>query len=49
MSFNPVVTKQPQEVIISCKNQKVNHVTVYFNNSPVIPSSSLKPLGIHLD
>ena len=49
MSFNRVVTKQPQEVTFSHKNQKVTHITVYFNNSPVIPSSSLKPLVIHLD
>ena len=35
MSFNPEVTKQAQEVVFSCKSQKVIHTTVYFNNSPV--------------
>ena len=49
MSFNPEVTKQAQEVIFSCKNQKVTHPTVYFNNSPVTWSSSQKHLGINLD
>ena len=49
MSFNPEVTKQAQEVVFSCKSQKVTHTTVYFNNSPVTWSSSQKHLGIHLD
>ena len=35
MSFNPEVTKQAQEVVFSCKSQKVTHPTVYFNNSPL--------------
>ena len=35
MSFNPEVTKKAQEVVFSCKSQKVTHPTVYFNNSPV--------------
>ena len=42
MSFNPEVTKQAQEEVFSLKSQKVTHTTVYFNNSPVIQSSSQK-------
>ena len=49
MSFNPQVTKQAQEVVFFRKSRKVTHPTVYFNNSPVAPSSSQKHLGIHLD
>ena len=49
MSFNPEVTKQTQEVVFSCKNQKVTHPIVHFNNSPVMRSSIQKHLGIHLD
>ena len=48
-SFNPEVTKQAQEVAFSQKCQKVSYPTVYFNNSPVIWSSSQKHLGINLD
>ena len=49
MSFNLEVTKQAQKVVFSRKSQKVTHPAVYFNNSPVIRSSSQKHLGIHLD
>ena len=49
MSFNSEVTKQAQDVVFSCKSHKVIYPTVYFNNSPVIWSSSQKHLGIHLD
>ena len=49
MSFNAEVTKQAQEVVLSRKSQKVTHPTVYFNNSPMIRSSSQKHSGIHLD
>ena len=49
MSFNPEVTKQTQEVVFSCKSQKVTHPTAYFNNYPVKRDSSQKHLGIHLD
>ena len=49
MSFNPEVAKQAQEVVFSCKSQKVNHPKVNSNNSPAIQSSSQKHLGIHLD
>ena len=48
MSFNPKVTKQAQGVIFSCKSQKATHDTVYFNNKPIIPSSSQKPLDKNL-
>ena len=42
MSFNPEVNKQAQEVVFSRRDQKVTHLTVHFNNSPVIRSSSQK-------
>ena len=46
MSFNTEVTKQAQEVTLSCKSQKVTHSKVYFRNPTVTPSSSPKHLGI---
>ena len=49
MSFNSIVIEQTQELVFSCKSQKVTQRTVYFNNSPVMRSSSQKHLGIHLD
>ena len=49
ISFNPEITKQAQEVVFSRKSQKLTHPRVYFNNSPVIQSSSQKHLCIHLD
>ena len=50
MSFNLEVTKQAQEfVCFFHKSQNVTHPTVYFNNSPLIRSSSQKHLDIHLD
>ena len=48
-SFNPEVTKEAQEVVFSHKSQKVTQLTVYFNNSPAMCSSSEKHLGIHLE
>ena len=32
MSFNPEKSKQAQEVIFSCKTQKVNHLPANFND-----------------
>ena len=47
MSFNPEVTEQAQEVVFSCKSQKVTHPIVHFKNFPVIQNSSQKHLSIH--
>ena len=48
MLFNPEVTKQAQKVF-SPKSPRVTHPTVYFNNSPVICSSSQKHVVVHLN
>ena len=49
MPLNPEVTKQAEVVVYSYQSQNITHPTVYFNNSPVIGSSSQKHLGIHLN
>ena len=49
MSFNPDVSKQVQEVIISKRTQKIFHPTVIFNNIPVQIRSVQKQLGVYLD
>ena len=48
MSFNPDKSKQTQEIVFSCKTQKVIHPTAIFNNMPVVCSSCQKHLGICL-
>ena len=48
-SFNPDVSKQAQEVVVSQKNYKLAHPPVLFNNVPVKRCSIQKKLGIHLD
>ena len=48
MSFNPDKSKQAQEVIFSCKIQRV-HPPAIFNNMPVVRSSCQKHFGIYLD
>ena len=49
MSFNPDSSKQAQEVIFSCKHQKISHPSIYFNNNPIESVSSQKHLGMILD
>ena len=49
MAFNPDKSKQAQEVILSCKTQRVIHPPAIFNNMPVVCSSCQKHLGLYLD
>ena len=50
MNFNPVTTKQAQEVIFSCKSKKKKvYPSLLFNNASVTRTSSQKHLGIILD
>ena len=47
--FNPVLTKQAQEVIFSRKLNKPVHPNLTFNNSQVSQTESQKHLGLILD
>ena len=49
MIFNPDITKQAIEVIISCKTNKPNHPDLTFNIIPIARESSTKHLGVYLD
>ena len=49
MSFNPGISKQPQEVIFSSKLKKTPHPPLIFNSNQVNKTSSQKHLGIILD
>ena len=49
MSFNSDPSKQAQEVIFSCKHQKISYPSIYFNNSPIESVSSQKHLRKILD
>ena len=49
MSFNPDLSKQAQEVIVSCKIKKLSHPSLVFNNNNVLQTSSQKRLGVTLD
>lgn len=49
MSFNPEPTKQPQEMIFSCKTKKLPHSPLVFNNVNVTQSIYQKHPGIILD
>ena len=49
MSFNPDKSKQAQDIIFSCKTQKIIHPPAIFNNMSVVCSSCQKHLGIYLD
>ena len=49
MSLFPDPTKQPQEVIFSCKTKKLPHPLLVFNNSNVTQSVYKKQLRIILD
>ena len=49
MSFNPDVSKQAQEVILSRKEAKSVHPDLAFNNTPVHLTHYLKHLAAYLD
>ena len=49
MIFNPVVSKQAQEVVFSHKAIATNYATVYFNNDPAVKENYQKLLGLFLD
>ena len=49
MSFNPDPNKQATEATFSHKKIPVNHPVLYFNDNPVLRSSSQKHLGLILD
>ena len=49
MIFNPNVSKQTQEVLFSRKAITTNHITVYFNNVPLIRENFQKHQGLILD
>ena len=36
MIFDPDASKQAQGIVFSCKISTTNHITIYFNNTPVI-------------
>ena len=40
---------RPKRLFFSCKANTTNHVTVYFNNVPVITENFQKYLGLILD
>ena len=48
-SFNPGISKQAQEVILSKKIVNVSHPLFYFNRTTVIHCSYQKHLGVYLD
>ena len=48
MNFNPDLSKQAQEVIISRKTVKIIHPTIIFNNVPVARTTCQKHLGLYL-
>ena len=47
--FNPDVSKQAKEVVFSRNGITTKHVTVYFNNDPVIRVNFQKHRGLFLD
>ena len=49
MSFNPDISKQAQEVVLSRKAVKMSHSVVFFNDIPVARCSTHKHLGMYLD
>ena len=49
MSFNPNISKQAEEIILSKKNLDVSHSPLYFNKIPVVVCSFQKHLGVFLD
>ena len=49
MFFNPDISKQAQEVVLSRKTDKVNHMPLTFNAIPVAQTSHQKHLGFYVD
>ena len=49
MLFNPNLTKQAQEEILSRKNIETDHAIVNFNETLVVHATCQKHFGIHLD
>ena len=49
MSFNPDISKQPQEITFSRKSVKASHPAVFFNDIPVTRCSTHKHLSMYLD
>ena len=49
MLFNPNLTKQAQEEILSRKNIETDHAIVNFNETLVVHTTCQKHFGIHLD
>ena len=49
MLFNPDLTKQAQEVILSRKNIETDHAIVNFNETSVVHTTCQKHFRIHLD
>ena len=49
MMFNPDLTKQAQEVILSRKTVEPFHPQIFFNEVPAERSVSQKYLGLHLN
>ena len=49
MVFNPDITKQAIEVILSVKKKKPEHPELLFNSIPVSREDSTKHLGVYLD
>ena len=49
MVFNPDVTKQAIEVIVSVKKKNPDHPELLFNNIPVSREDYTKHLGVYLD
>ena len=49
MYFTPDKFKQAQEIIFSCKTQKVTYPPAIFNNMPVVCCSCQNHLRIYLD
>ena len=41
--------KQGQEVTCSCKSTMLNHLTIFFNETPFAHTLSQKHLGMYLD
>ena len=49
MEFNPDVTKQATEIILSCKKNKTNHPKLTFNDNTVVEVKDQKHLGLTFD
>ena len=49
MSFNPDRTKPAHKVIISRKTKDIIYSNLYFNNVPIVKTTSQKQLGLNLD